>query len=394
MTKFYIHSEAIRKQTEDMDDFVIVNGRKFRKGFTTGSCAAAASKAAVAMLFSGNPLDIVDIDTPAGVRLKLRLEDITIKEGIAGCAVIKDGGDDPDITSGLKIFAEARHSHAEGIHVGAGEGIGTVTLPGLKVQPGNPAINPVPMRMIHKEVGEVLPTGKGVKILLSVPGGEAAAERTYNPKLGIVGGISILGTSGIVTPMSEEAWKESVAVELDVAVAREHKTLVFAFGNYGESFAVEKLGVDKNAIIKISNFIGFMLDKALNTGVESILLVGHLGKLVKVAAGIFHTHSRVADARMEIMTAYTALEGASRELLEKIYGCRTTEAAASILKQNGLAAVFDRVASEASRRCMEYCYSKVRVGVVLFNEDDTLLSIDENAGAILRDTESIRWGKR
>ena len=366
-----------------MNDFVIVNGRKFKKGYTTGSCAAAASKAAVTMLLSGIPLENIEIDTPAGVRLKLPVSDIEFLDGSVKCSVIKDGGDDPDMTSGLKIFAEVRFTNDLGIDITTCEGIGIVTQPGLKVEVGKPAINPVPMKMINKEVQEVLIDGRGVQIILSVPGGEEVAKKTYNPKLGIVGGISILGTSGIVTPMSEEAWKESVALELSIAAARGYKKMVYTFGNYGESFAIKDMGINKDNIIKISNFIGYMLDKALEYKMEKILLIGHLGKLVKVAAGIFHTHSRVADARMEILAAYSALEGAPKELTAKIYDCKTTEAAAVLIKENGLTRVFDRIVDNASRRCSEYMFNKVQIGTILFNEDNTLLALDESAKEIM-----------
>jgi cobalt-precorrin-5B (C1)-methyltransferase len=371
-----------------MNDYVIVNGRKFRKGYTTGSCAAAASKAAVSMPLSGKPVELIGIDTPAGVRLNLPITDVEFTDGKVRCSIVKDGGDDPDMTSGLKIFAEASFASDIGIKISTGEGIGIVTLPGLKVEPGKPAINPVPMKMILKEVQEVLPEHTGVEIRLSVPGGEEVAKKTYNPKLGIVGGISILGTSGIVTPMSEEAWKESVALELNVAVAKGFNQIVYTFGNYGEGFAVDELGIEKDRVIKVSNFIGYMLDRAMESNIENILVIGHLGKLVKVAAGIFHTHSRVADARMEILAAYTALEGAPQDVTARIFECRTTEAAAAIIKENGYTTVFDRIAGNASKRCTEYMYNKIKVGTVLFNEDNSLLAMDDMAKQILSEIGS------
>lgn len=366
-----------------MEDYVWVSGKKFRKGYTTGSCAAAASKAAVQMLATGDNVHSVDIDTPAGVKLTLPVEDIMLNGERTRCSVIKDGGDDPDITTGLKIFADVRYAIPGEIIINTGEGIGVVTLPGLKVQVGKPAINPVPMQMIMKEVKKVLPEGKGVEITLSVPGGEEIARQTYNPKLGIVGGISILGTKGIVEPMSEEAWKESLALELGIMAAKGLEKAVFVFGNYGEDFAVQNLGISKEFIIKTSNFIGFMLDKAVEKKFESILIIGHLGKLVKVAAGIFHTHSRIADARMEILSAYTALEGASVDAVRQIYDCTTTEAAADIIKAIELNGVFNRVVYNASKRCSNYTFDRLKVGTVLFNEDNTLLAMDNEAEKII-----------
>lgn len=368
-----------------MDEYVVVNGRRFRKGYTTGSCAAAASKASTLMLFSQRAVEDVAIDTPAGIRLTLPVADVFVLPDRAGCSVVKDGGDDPDVTTGLKICAEALRKGSPGIEVQTGEGIGIVTAPGLKVEVGKPAVNPVPMQMILKEVREVLPENEGVVITLYVPGGAEAALRTYNPKLGIAGGISIIGTSGIVNPMSEEAWKEALALELKVMAAKGAGFAVYVFGNYGESFVEERFGLEKSFVIKISNFIGYMLDKAVEYGMEKILVAGHIGKLVKVAAGIFHTHSRVADGRMEILTAYAALEGADADIVSGIYRCRTTEAAVDIIKQYGFSGVFTRIAENASARCMEHAFGKLKVGSVLFYENNTILAMDKNAMELIRE---------
>lgn len=371
-----------------MQDFVIVNGRKFRKGYTTGACAAAASKAATFMLSTGKAIQSISIATPAGTRLNLPVSDVVFTDGRVSCSVIKDGGDDPDMTSLLKIFSAAEYTNGEEIIVTAGEGIGIVTLPGLKVEVGKPAINPVPMKMILKEVGEVLKPGIGLKLRLSIPGGEEISKKTYNPKLGILGGLSILGTSGIVIPMSEEAWKDSIALELAVIAARGSRQVFFVFGNYGEEFLRNKYNIESKEIVKISNYIGFMLDKAEEYGFEKVVLIGHLGKLVKVAAGIFHTHSRVADARMEIMAAYAALEGASKEVIARIYECRTTEAAAGIIKEMGLEKVYDRIVKNCSKRCSEHNYNKFKVGTVLFNEENNLLAVNDIAKEIIESTGS------
>lgn len=365
------------------DDYVTVGGRRLRKGYTTGTCAAAAAKAAAYMLVSGKVPDKVRVEIPSGARLELPLSDMLLGENFAECSVVKDGGDDPDVTTGLKIFARVELTGDGRISVEAGRGIGRVTLPGLKVEVGKPAINPVPMEMIARSVSEVLPEGKGAVITLSVPGGEEAAKKTYNPKLGIVGGISIIGTKGIVEPMSEEAWKEALALELNVLRNKGCSSCVFVFGNYGEDFAVNSLGVRKDRIIKIGNFVGYMLDRAAEYGFEGVLLIGHLGKLVKVAAGIFHTHSRTADARREILTAYAGLEGAFQEVLRRIYACRTTGEAALIIESEGLAGIYERIARNASERCGDYTYDKVKIGIALFNESNRLLHMDGRAEEIV-----------
>lgn len=367
-----------------MDSYTIINGKKYRKGYTTGSCAAAASKAAVMMLLKGMEIAQVDIDTPAGIRLILPVSDTTFFEESVECAVVKDGGDDPDVTTGLKIYARVRLSNEKGIRVIGGEGVGTVTLPGLRVPVGQPAINPVPMKMIIKEVSEVLPEGMGADIVIRVPGGEEIAVNTYNPGLGIIGGISILGTKGIVEPMSEEAWKESLALELGILSAKGIKQIVFTFGNYGNDFITKRFGVEDKYIVTISNFVGFMLEKALENHFERILMVGHMGKLVKVAAGIFHTHSRVADARMETIASYAALEGAQKDVIEKIFASRTTDAAAEIIEAFGLQNVYERIVRNVSARCREFVFNKIEIGTVLFNKDNNLLDMDDMARKILK----------
>lgn len=372
-----------------MDEYTVINGKKYRKGYTTGSCAAAAAKAAALMLFSGSEADSIEIDTPAGVRLKLDVYDQVIEKGSASCSVVKDGGDDPDATNGLRIFARVDISSTPGISVDGGIGVGRVTLPGLRVAVGKAAINPVPMQMIVKEVKEVLPADKNVNVVISVPGGEETALRTFNPRLGILGGISILGTTGIVQPMSEEAWKESLALELSVLSAKGLKSVVLAPGNFGEDYAINVLGIKEENIVKTSNFMGYMLDKCVEYRFEDVLLVGHIGKLVKVAAGIFHTHSAVADARAEIMAAYAGAKGASRDVVNDILSSITTDAAMEIIDRNCLDAIYLEIASRVTRRSRERMNGKANVGTVLFGTGNRLLAMDGNAHSLLSRIQSI-----
>ena len=357
---------------------------KLRRGYTTGSCAAAASKAAAYMLFAREIIHNIIIDTPSGIRLYIDLHDMELTDSYAKCAVVKDGGDDPDITSGLKVFAMAQECEPQGVFVEAGEGIGIATMPGLKVEPGKPAINPVPMQMIKSEVEKVLPQGKGVRIILSVPGGEEIAKKTYNPRLGIEGGISIIGTTGIVKPVSEEAWKEALLVELNVMVAKNIKNIVFTFGNIGEELFKKHFGINQQYIMAISNFLGSMLEAAVGKQVDSIIVAGHIGKLVKVAGGIFNTHSKIADARMEILAAYAALEGADNQTVEQIYICKTTEAAMHIIDAAGLERIYERIIKNVSERCRQYAYNKIKIGSVLFGADDKLIAMDDNAKEIIQ----------
>jgi cobalt-precorrin-5B (C1)-methyltransferase len=372
-----------------MNDFCYEaeTGKRLRKGYTTGSCAAGAAKAAVYLLCTGTALDHVVIDTPGGRQLTLPVSDHQIKAGIACCSIVKDAGDDPDVTDGIKIFAEACLLDGKNVMIEAGEGIGRVTLPGLKIPAGRPAINPVPLKMIETEVRRVLPPDKGARIILSAPGGAEIAGKTFNSKLGIVGGISILGTTGIVEPMSQDALKESLALKLSVMASAHLTQAVFVFGNYGEAFVRQSLGLGSERLVKIGNYLGFMLDKAMEYNFREILLVGHLGKLVKVAAGIFQTHSRVADARAEILCAYAALAGAPQEVVKRIYECPTTEAAAEVMDHYGVQ-VYPQIAAKVVGRCQEYVRQQIEIGAVLFNGTDHLLAMDGAAEQIIKELKA------
>ena len=368
----------------EFQPYAMVSGKKMRRGYTTGSCAAAAVKAAILALTGKNELNIVEIDTPRGWRISIPFEVLLPSiDGSAKCGVIKDGGDDPDATHGLQVCAEVELNDSGHINISTKEGIGIVTKPGLQVEVGQPAINPVPRSMIIKEASEVLPQGKGADILLSVPGGDIIAQKTFNPRLGIIGGISILGTTGIVEPMSEEAWKESLGLELSMLAAQGEKTVVLVPGNYGERFVAENFSIRDALIVRTSNFIGFMLDKCVEYKFENVLLVGHLGKIIKVAAGIFHTHSHVADARAEIVAAYAASLGASTDTVNALLSSNTTEEAVQIIDQENLQDVYPMIAERVAKRCMERSRDLLRIGAVVFSLEKGLLAMDQHAKSIL-----------
>ena len=313
--------------------------KELRTGVTTGLCAAAAAKAATKMLLSSGPVEQVEVTAKNGVTMQLEVIDTLHENGLVKCAVRKDAGDDPDVTNGVKIFAVVSKSDADGIAVDGGEGVGRVTKTGLKVLVGKAAINPVPMEMITTEIEKICVqfayTG-GIKAVISIPGGAEIAKKTMNKRLGIVGGLSILGTTGIVEPMSERAIVETIKAEIDVQTAFEKKSLLITPGNYGRDFAEKELGLDIEDAIKCSNFIGETLDYACMKNVERITLVGHAGKLVKLAGGIMNTHSGIADCRMEIIAAHCALAGAGAETISQIMACITTEAAIEIMKRLGI----------------------------------------------------------
>ena len=324
-----------------------------RNGFTTGSCAAAAGKAAAYMLLSGNRISRIAIDTPAGIRYTPSLENITVEEGSVSCAVRKDAGDDPDITDGILIVAAVRirsydppEDRSGGmalpedrIFIKGGRGVGVVTRPGLDQSVGNAAINSVPRQMIRKEIREVMELldFKGTLLVeISVPGGEELARRTFNPRLGIEGGISIIGTSGVVEPMSTRALLETIRTELNQRKAMGASAVVISPGNYGLDFMREHYGYDLDRAVKCSNFIGEAIDMAADLQFSQLLLCGHIGKLIKVSGGIMNTQSREADCRMELMAAAAVRCGAANDTLKGILDSVSTEEACAYYLEAGI----------------------------------------------------------
>ena len=363
------------------------NGKIMRYGYTTGSCATAATKAALLMFLNQQKWDTVEISTPKGWELDLVLHDQLFSDHEASCSVVKDSGDDPDVTNGVKVFAKITPSDRAGIEFAAGVGVGTVTSVGLSIPPGEPAINPTPREMITQEINNILDSDmvkqlsnlpKGWRVELSIPQGLELAKRTFNPKLGIEGGLSIIGTTGIVEPMSEEAWTASLKLELSVLHARGFKEIIFVPGNYGKDFS-DELGLDETVLVKTSNFMGFMLDEAERMGFDKILLIGHLGKLVKVAGGIFNTHSSVADGRMEILTAHAGLLGATRETMAKIMAAKTTDEATDIILAENLPDYFNHLAEVVRKKVTDRVYGTIEIEVVLFSKIHGLLGQSKDA---------------
>ncbi|TGE33255.1 cobalt-precorrin-5B (C(1))-methyltransferase CbiD [Desulfosporosinus sp. Sb-LF] len=341
----------------------------WREGYTTGSCAAGAAKVACLLLHGDSLPEQVEVPLPNSARLMMPIQGGESNDSVATACILKNGGDDADITHGLEIRAIVRQLSPHGIiHIRGGKGVGTVTKKGLAIDVGESAINPVPRKMINQAVREVFPEEE-LEIIIEVPAGEAAALRTLNPRLGIVGGISILGTSGIVRPMSEEAFKTSILPELDQAVAYGHKTIVLTPGHYGYRVATERLKVPTEAVIEMSNFVGFLLEEAAYRGIEQVILLGHIGKLIKVSGGIFHTHNRVADARSEILLAHAALAGVNFDTLAHLAEFPTTEGATLELLNLGEQNLLHHLAHLASERAQAFTIGRLSVGTIM-----TLLS--------------------
>ncbi|SDZ13541.1 cobalt-precorrin 5B C1-methyltransferase [Proteiniborus ethanoligenes] len=367
-----------------LEHYIVKDGKKLRYGYTTGSCAAAAAKAATEILFSKKILDTIEIDTPKGWKLKLKVEEPSFDNSSATCCVKKDAGDDPDSTDGIKIYAKVTKNQEGEINLTGGTGIGIVTKPGLSVPVGEYAINPVPREMIRTEVSKTIPKGQGVDVQIYAPDGVQISKKTFNPKLGIEGGISIIGTSGIVEPMSEEALKSSLELELSILREQGIKKIIYSPGNYGKDFGINN-NLDEKILVKISNYVGFMIDKAVEYNIKEILFIGHIGKLVKVAAGIFDTHSKVADGRLETLAANCALLGANQQLIQQIMESNTTEEAIDYILLNNMEKVFDFLAHKISNKCEERSYNQIKFGTIIFSLKHGMLGMCSNGTLMLEE---------
>lgn len=351
--------------------------KELRTGFTTGLCAAAAAKAATITLLSFNPVKQVEISAKSGALIQFEVTDFTQENGLIRCAVQKDAGDDPDITSGVKIFAAVSKTDLAGIEVEGGDGIGRVTKPGLQVPVGQAAINPIPMKMITSAIKEICVqfhyTG-GIKVVISIPNGAEIAKNTMNERLGVVGGLSILGTTGIVEPMSDRAVIETIKAQIDVQEASGRNNLIITPGNYGRDFAEKTLGFNMEEAVKCSNFIGETLDYVCKKGIEHVMLIGHAGKWVKLAGGIMNTHSGIADCRMEIIAAHCALLGAETETIRKIMECVTVEAAILILNQRGINdSVWESIGQKIKMYLRDKTQGAVRIEYIIFTQEHGVL---------------------
>ena len=320
-----------------MEEFVVKEGKRLRLGYTTGSCAAAAAKAAAWMLLTGREKTSVTLHTPKGMDLSLSVEDIHLEEGAVSCAIVKDGGDDPDITAGALIYARVSRIPERDVLIDGGFGVGRVTKPGLDQKPGQAAINSVPRRMIRDnlmEVAAALDYTGGFRVEISVPLGEILAKKTFNPRLGIVGGISILGTTGIVEPMSEQALLDTIRVEL-----RQKRTqsdfVLLTPGNYGSDFIRDCLGLDPRQAVQVSNFIGDALDMCKELDFRGAVLIGHIGKLVKLGGGMMNTHSKYGDCRTEILAAMAGAEGVEPRVIGRMLECVSCDECLRLLEPTG-----------------------------------------------------------
>ena len=383
------------------NQYIIKNNKRLRYGYTTGSCAAGAARGAVRMLLSGKKLSEVQLLTPKGITLTLELHDITTGENYVSCAVQKDAGDDPDTTNGILVYVKAEklsclepHPQDEKkggtlphIILDGGVGVGRVTKPGLSQQVGEAAINPVPKAMILREAEEAAQEYdyEGIlKLTVSVPEGEEIAKKTFNPRLGILGGISILGTSGIVEPMSEKALIESIHVEMKQHFCQGENYILVTPGNYGADYLREHMTIPFENNIKCSNYVGETIDMAIDMGVKGVLFVAHIGKFVKVAAGIMNTHSHCADGRMEVLCASAIRAGGTLDCAREILKAGTTDDALSILDRYGILKETMAIVMEKIQFYLDHrSYEQILLGAVVFSNVYGFLGQTRDAGKLI-----------
>lgn len=367
--------------------FIIKDNKKMRYGYTTGSCAAAASGAAVRMLLGQLPVPVTQLLTPRGILLTLELLDLRYDGQSASCAVRKDGGDDPDATHGLLVYARAEKKEGPGVEIDGGEGVGRVTKRGLEQPVGAAAINKVPREMIENEVkkacAEFAYTG-GIRVVISIPGGVEVAKKTFNPRLGIEGGLSVLGTSGIVVPMSEDALIASIRTEMKMRRENGAEYLLVTPGNYGRDFLKNKDEIRVEDSMKCSNYVGETLDFAVNLGLKGILFVAHIGKFIKVSGGIMNTHSRCADARAELLCAHAIRAGADLGLAKRLLNTITTEEAVDILKEEGLLPQTMKEVTEKAHGYLQHrCGGALKTELILFSNNQGWLGQTEGTEELL-----------
>lgn len=375
-----------------MNEFIVKNGKRLKLGYTTGSCAAAAAKAACEMLLSSRRKERISIMTPKGIELNLDVQDIRMGAKSVSCAIEKDSGDDPDVTKGSHIVATVSFAAKSGISIDGGSGVGRVTKPGLDQPVGEAAINSVPRQMILENVEEVcrlFDYKEGLKVVISVPRGGELARRTFNPRLGIEGGISILGSTGIVEPMSEKALVDTIRVELRQRRELGADYALLTPGNYGSEFVHLGLELNSDIAVQSSNFIGDAIDICKDLTFRGALLVGHIGKLVKIAGGMLNTHSKYGDCRMEILAAHAAACGFPAGRVEELLNCVSSDDAVRILDEENmrkevLGRVIERIHFHLSLRA-----EPMESGAVIFSKKYGFLAQTPNAPKLLRKIRKV-----
>ena len=355
-----------------------VQKQKLRKGFTTGTCATASAKAAILSIIKQQKVECVDVTLPKGNSIKIKIENCKFTEDSARCSVIKDAGDDPDVTHGAEIIVDVSlNKNINQIEIDGGEGVGVVTKPGLGLEINKPAINPIPKQMINANLNEIAKdvlAKNGIRIVISVPKGKELALKTDNPRLGIIGGISILGTSGIVIPYSTASFAASIRQNLDVSLALGNDTVVLTTGGRSEDFAKKMVDLPEHCFVQIGDFSGYAIQQCGRKDIKKAYVVGFIGKLSKMAMGVKQTHVKGSKVDMSFLADLAKNSGANEELVEQIKKANTARHVQEIIQENKLNEFFIKVCSKVYDHMIEYSENKVVLEVVLFDFDGSILT--------------------
>lgn len=358
--------------------------KKLRRGFTTGTCAAAGSKAAALSLFGAGSAGkkTVDVTLPSGKTIKIKVKSIKTSGNRARAVIIKDAGDDPDVTNGAEIISEVEYRGGNkkrpSVTIRGGEGVGVVTKPGLKIPPGRPAINPVPLKMIRKavlEAAEQAGVTPSVEVTISVPKGRVLAKNTMNPRLGIVGGISILGTSGIVEPMSLKAYTHSISCGVDVAMAQGCKEVVFSTGRSSEKVVEKFLKFPETAFILTGDHMGFAIKDSAERELKRITIAGQFGKFTKLASNHFETHCEDSSVEFGFLAGLCKKYGADEGLIKRVEAANTAREVFYLLKDNGLPGILKKVCRMVKKNASSLLKSQCKVRAILVGYDNDIVCV-------------------
>ncbi len=351
---------------------------KLRTGFTTGTCATAASKAGILAIINQQSLNSVDVILPKRDKINIQINSCNFSKYNAQCSVIKDGGDDPDVTHGAEIFVDISLTDTIGsIEIDGGKGVGRVTKPGLGLEIGTAAINPTPKKMILEniqEVGEEVLGKNGIKIVVSVPTGEELAKKTDNPRIGILDGISILGTSGIVIPYSTASFAAAIRQQIDVVSSMNDEEVVLTTGGRSEDFAREIIKLPDHSFIQMGDFSGYTIQQCAKKSLKKAYVAGFIGKLAKMAAGVKQTHVKGGKVDMKFLSELAKRCNANSETIRKILGANTARNVQEIVIEDSVDGFFDEITKETCNQMRQHSEEKIPVEVILFNFDGNILS--------------------
>ena len=352
------------------------NNKVLRSGYTTGACAAAAAKAAALALLNQEAVEEVQITLPAGERVNFAVSRCAFNSLEASCSVIKDAGDDPDVTDGAEICAAVSWGKERGVTIDGGRGVGLVTKPGLEIPVGMAAINPVPRRMVIQSVTEAAGAqleNRGMQVTISVPQGEELAKRTLNRRLGIVGGISILGTSGVVIPYSVQAYKASISIALDIAVAAGCGEVVLTTGRRSEKFAQRELALPEESFIQMADFVDYALDDCAQKGLARVTIWGMVGKLSKIATGQLYTHVSSSRVDVDFLAGVAASCGVPEATVIALRKAVNAHHFLRILGTDKITEVCDQLCLLAAQRCRDHTARAFEMECVMTDYNGAIL---------------------